>query len=559
MQYVLFRPFFQDTGPEPEFIQIEIIFLIFILISTLVAIAIRVRKIKLPYTVALVLVGLGISAINDIPLLADFRALIFPVTEQAEQIQTLIASVNIEEVVLALFVSPLVFEASLHIEWNKLRKDLLPILLLALPGVLIASFIVGWIIQQTTEIPFAIAVAFGALISATDPVAVIAFFRSLGVNKRLAMLVEGESLINDGVSMVIFLIALELGMGVIPEFNLWDTLGIFLQEAGGGGLIGLALGALASVLLVRLDDHLIETTLTMGVAFGAYVVATQFHTSGILAVVAAGVYIGSWGLHNVSPTTRIALDNFWELLSFIANSVLFLLIGLRIHLIELWENLLPISYAIFAVLLSRGFVVYLMSALSTRLGNAIPVRFRHVMYWGGLRGAVSLALALSLSSIPQATTLQAMTFGVVLFTLIAQGLTIESLIKRLNLSEITQQADAQHRLANMLVARAEKQGLARLYQEGMLAESIWRSLAEVSDEEFHVLLEKNPELEQAIIIETRREMLKSGRAALVEIFRRNTISEEVYERELARLDERILIWERIEDSFDTLYERESSP
>ena len=554
----LLKPLIEETAPEPAFIQVEIIFLIFILISSLVAIAVRVRKIKLPYTVALVLVGLGISFVNDIPLLADFRALIFPITEQTEQIQSLITSVSIEEVVLALFVAPLVFEASLHIHWNKLRKDLLPILLLAAPGLLIASFIVGWIIERTTDIPFAIAIAFGALISATDPVAVIAFFRSLGVSKRLAILVEGESLFNDGISMVIFLIALDLGTGVIPEFNLWDTLGIFTQEAGGGILIGLVLGVFASVFLIRLDDHLIETTLTMAVAFGAYVVATQFHTSGILAVVAAGVYVGSWGLHNVSPTTRIALDNFWEFLSFTANSVLFLLIGLRIHVIELWQNLLPIAYAIVAILLSRGVVVYLMSELSARLGNAIPVKFRHVMYWGGLRGAVSLALALSLGSISEANTIQAMTFGVVLFTLTAQGLTIGGLIKRLNLSEITQQADAQHRLAKLLVSRAEKHGLARLYHEGMLAESIWQALSQVSDAETLAILEKNPEMEQTILIETRREMLKTGRAELAEIFRRNTISEEVYQEELARLDERIQVWERIEDSFDTLHQKEGT-
>ncbi|MCB9136061.1 MAG: sodium:proton antiporter [Anaerolineales bacterium] len=545
-----FKPYFQET--QPEFIQIEIVFLIFILISTLVAIAIRVRKIKLPYTVALVLVGLGISAINDIPLLAEFRAFLFPVTQQTEQIQTLISSISIEEVVLALFVAPLVFEASLHLNWTHLRKDLLPVLLLAVPGVLVASFIVGWIIAKTTEIPIELAVAFGALISATDPVAVIAFFRSLGVSKRLAILVEGESLINDGISMVIFLIALDMSTGAIASFNLWQTLGIFLQEAGGGILIGLALGALAGTVLSRLDDYLIETTLTVTVAFGAYVVATQLHTSGILAVVAAGVYLGSTSLHNVSPTTRIALDNFWEFLNFIANSVLFLLIGLRIHMAELWDNVLPITFAILAILVSRAVVVYVMSGLSTKLGNSIPVKYRHVMYWGGLRGAVSLALALSLGRIPYTSTIQAMTFGVVLFTLIAQGLTIEGLIKKLGLSEVTQQAETQRRLANLLVSRAEKQELSRLYHEGMLAESIWQALAQVSDAETLTILERNPELEQNILIETRREMLRSGRVALGEIFRRNSISEEVYQEELAKLDERIQIWDRIEDNFDTL-------
>jgi CPA1 family monovalent cation:H+ antiporter len=462
----------------------------------------------------------------------------------------LVSGPILEEFLLAMLVAPLIFEAALHVNWRDLKKDLLPILLLAAPGVLIASFIVGWIVHRSTGTVFVLAVTFGALISATDPVAVIAFFRSLGVNKRLALLVEGESLLNDGIAVVIFVIALGLVRAPEAGFDLAQAAVIFVQEAGGGILVGLALGGLTSLILVRIDDYLIETTLTMTLAFGAYLAAATLHTSGILAVVAAGIYVGSYGLKNISPTTRIALDNFWEFLSFFANSIVFLLIGLRIELPELLENALPILYAILAILLSRSLVVYFMSWLSGKLGNFIPVNFRHILFWGGLRGAVSLALALSLEGIPGAGPIQAMTFGVVLFTLVAQGLSIEGLIKRLGLSEISKNTEEQRQIAHLFVSRAEKEGLSRLHQNGLVADIMYRALAESADKNVNQILKQHPELEQKLLIQIRREMLLSGRATLAEIFRSNMISEEVYEEELRRLDHRIQAWETIESSFD---------
>ncbi len=532
---------------EAPLLRIELIFLTIILIATVIAIAIRTRRVKLPYTVALVLAGLALSAMADLPLLADVRQQIFPALTDAEG---LVSGPILEEFLLAMLVAPLIFEAALHVKWRDLRKDLLPILLLAAPGVLIASFIVGWIVHTTAGTALVLAITFGALISATDPVAVIAFFRSLGVSKRLALLVEGESLLNDGIAVVIFVIALGLVREPEAGFNFAEAAGIFIQEAGGGILVGLALGALTSLILVRIDDYLIETTLTMTLAFGAYVAAASVHASGILAVVAAGIYVGSYGLKNISPTTRIALDNFWEFLSFIANSIVFLLIGLRIELFELAENALPILYAILAILLSRGLVVYFMTWLSGKLGNWIPVSFRHIMFWGGLRGAVSLALALSLEGIPGAGPIQAMTFGVVLFTLVAQGLSIEVLIKRLGLSEIAKKSEAQRRIASLFIARAEKQGLARLHREGLVADILYQALSDSADRSVNQILAEHPELEQQLLIQIRREMLYTARATLAEIYRRNMISEEVYEQELKEVDHRIQAWEAIEASFD---------
>lgn len=521
----LFRSFFQEN--EPDIIQYQLIFIFLIIIITVVAIAVRIRRVKIPYTVALVAVGLGLSLLPE----------------------TL--DINITgELILALFVPPLIFEAALHISWTNLRKNLLPILLLAAPGVLIATFIVGRIVSLRLDIPLAMALAFGALISATDPVAVIAFFRSLGVSKRLAVLVEGESLFNDGIAIVIFTIAVGLVNSSEAELSLLDAIWEFIRVSGGGVLIGLVLGGLVSLLLSRLDDQIIETTLTMTVAFGAYVLAETFHMSGILAVVFAGVYVGSVGLKNISPTTQIALDNFWEFLSFVANSIVFLLIGLRINIIDLWTPpiLLSIATAILAILISRSLVVYAMSWLSSRLGKHIPMKFRHVMFWGGLRGAVGLALALSLEG-PDAEQIRLMTFGVVLFTLLVQGLSIESLIKRLNLSEITQEAEQQRVLADLFTTRAARSALSRLHRNGLIADTLWQPLSDVNNVRIQNILENHPELEQRLIIETRREMLKASRNALVDMFRRNVLSEDIYREELAMIDRRILVWDRIESRF----------
>ena len=243
-----------------EFLEIETLIIVLVLVATLVAIA--VRRIRLPYTVALVLVGLFITIWH--PLAIELTP----------------------ELILSLFVPPLIFEAAFHLDFGLLRDNLMPILVLAVPGVLLTTLLVGGMVAAGTGLPLATAAVFGALIAATDPVAVVALFRALGVPGRLAVAVEGESLFNDGTAIVVFKIALAAALSGVfePMAGLFD----FLRIALGGMVIGLALGWLAAQLIARIDDSLIETTLTTLLAYGAYVVAEQFHVSGVLAVVAAG-------------------------------------------------------------------------------------------------------------------------------------------------------------------------------------------------------------------------------------------------------------------------------
>ena len=510
----------------------------FVLLLTIAAlVAILIRRIRLPYTVALVVVGLALALVPNI--------LNFNVSS---------------DLILAVLVPPLVFEATLNIKWPDLRGDMPLVLLLAVGGTLLSTFIVGGIVFQLLDIPLLGALAFGALIAATDPVAVIAFFKSLGVSKRLSILVEGESLFNDGVAIVIFNLtiaaaAATLAGGDTSGFSLVAAIIEFLRVSVVGIGIGLALGfVVAYVILRNIDDHLIETATTVALAFGAYVAAESLHTSGLLAVVAAGLVVGNIGMSNTSPTTRLTLDNFWEFLAFVANSLVFLLIGLEMRLAQLVQFAVPIAVAVLAVLFSRAVSVYLITAVHNRLTPDrldVSMPYQHVMFWGGLRGAISLALALTIGrnlfGATIATEMQVMTFGVVLFTILVQGATIERLIDRLGLVQRRPQAiERQRRQALVYARRAGRRELNRLHNEGFLYGDMWQSMSDVYDEEIEDArramrdhLEAYPELEQEMYLRARTDLLKAERNAISDAAARALIPREVLEELIDETDRRL--------------------
>jgi monovalent cation:H+ antiporter, CPA1 family len=505
-----------------------------ILLSIAAVVAIFIRRVRLPYTVALVLVGLVLS--------------LFP-----NFLQFSVSS----DLILAILVPPLVFEATLNIPWRRLQNDLLPIMLLAIVGTMIGTFIVGGIVMQFLELPWAAAIAFGALISATDPVAVVAFFRTLGVSKRLTILLEGESLFNDGVSIVIFGLAIAAGeairTGTGAMLTPSDAIVEFIVVGFGGIGVGLFLGYIVSTIVLKnVDDHLIETATTVALAFGSFVIAEEFglilgladvHFSGILAVVAAGLMVGNIGSQNTSPTTKLTLDNFWEFLTFVVNSLVFLLIGLEIEIAQMVPFLGAILVAVIAILLSRLVLIYVITAVYSYLRpqRSIPLSYRHVMFWGGLRGAISLALALTLTGntfgSDTAVELRVMTFGVVLFTLLVQGTTIEKLIHHLKLGDKPpQRLENQRRQAYLFAKRAGKDELDRLRENGWLFRDIWESMAQVYDEEIagqkdslRAHLQAFPELEQEMYLQAREDVLKAERTAVTEAARKGLISDKIYE------------------------------
>ena len=520
---------------ESELIQQEIGFLVLLTIAALVAIVIR--RIRIPYTVALVLVGLLLSFIPN-PFQFDVSS----------------------DLILAILVPPLLFEATLQIKWAKLKEEIVPILLLAVVGTLAGTIIVGEIVTWVLDIPLLAALAFGALISATDPVAVIAFFRSLGVSKRLGLLIEGESLFNDGVAIVLFSLTLGFAAAGIDPFEqgisaLGTAVIEFFRVSLGGLAVGLVLGYIVSyIILKNVDDHLIETTTTVALAFGAYVIAENFQVSGILAVVAAGLMVGNIGSQNTSPTTQLSLENFWEFSAFVANSLVFLLIGLEIEITQLLPNIVAIIVAVIAVLLSRAVVVYSITGLYSHFTpprKDIPVPYRHVMFWGGLRGAISLALALTLTGDifgeEFASELRVMSFGVVLFTLLVQGTTIESLISRLGLSKKPAHIIEQQRWqARLHAKRAGQHELNRLREEGLVFRDVWEAMIAVYDTEIDETklairdhLEAFPELEQEMFLQARTEVLKAERAAITDAMQQDIISEQVHHELAEEADKRL--------------------
>src|ERR1041385_798843 len=293
-----------------DIVTIEKITVLLLLIAS--AVAVLARRLRIPYTVGLVLMGLALS------LLSSTEIKVSP------------------QIILALLVPPLIFEAAFHLRWDDLRRHFWLILLLAIPGVILTTLFVGGIVAWGTGLTIQAALVLGALVSATDPVAVIALFRSLGVPRRLQVLLEGESLFNDGTAIVMF--NLMTSVALVGGFSLVTGVRDFITISGGGVLIGVALGVLTSQVIQRIQDPLVETTLTTVLAFGSYLVAEYFHVSGVLAVVAAGITNGNAGPSGMSPTTRVVVFNFWEYAAFTANSFIFLLIGLTFNLDVMIEN-----------------------------------------------------------------------------------------------------------------------------------------------------------------------------------------------------------------------------
>jgi CPA1 family monovalent cation:H+ antiporter len=497
-----------------EALDIEVLVLLLFLVSSLVAVF--GRRLRVPYTVGLVLAGLVLSLRSPVEIE-------FP-----------------PEIFLSLLLPPLLFEAAFHLNFEELRSNIATILILAVPGVILNMLLVGVIVWWGAGLTFSIALVFGALIAASDPVAVVGIFRKLGAPKRLAVLLEGESLLNDGTAVVIF--NLTLATIAASSFSLMEGIIEFIRVAGGGVIIGLIIGWLISRVIARIDDHLVETMLTTVVAFGSYWVAEEIHVSGVLAVVAAGLVSGNIGPRGMSHTTRIVVFNFWEFAAFLANSVVFLLIGLQTNVRSLLTNWHVIVWAVVGVLASRAVVVYLLS----NLGKRIPRNWRHVLFWSGLRGAIALTLALSLPAAfaQWRETVISMTFGVVLFSIVVQGFSMDRLLWRLKVIETSEgKLEYERRQARALAVRAGFDHLKQLSGEGLISNHTWEKLRpnierrlDVLTSEVQEVLHDAPDLEAQELFTARQEMLRAQRSALATLRRDGVISDMSYEELVIELD-----------------------
>ena len=379
------------------------------LLVALAIVAIVSKRFGVPYTVALVVFGLIVTLLTP-----DFHVTVTP------------------ELVLAILVPGLVFEAAFGMDVDALRTNLPSVALLAVPGVLLVAIITGLILSAATGMSYASAFLVGAITSATDPVAVVATMRHLHAPARLGNLVEAESLFNDGTAVVLFAVAVA-GTQLLPQGLLTMAVTVAVSVAIGG-----VVGFVAAQLAARTDDVNLELTLTIVCAYGTYLVADAVHESGIIATVVAGIILGSYGRRiGLSPLGRVAIDTVWSYLAFLLTAIVFLLVGLTITPAGLISSLAVICWAVVAVLLGRAIVVYGLLGISgrtgpgRRLGMRMPLSWLHVIFWSGLRGAIAVALALSVpTSKPDRALLQDVVFGVVLFTLLVQGSSAGYILRR---------------------------------------------------------------------------------------------------------------------------------
>ncbi|HBK65443.1 MAG TPA: sodium:proton antiporter, partial [Cyanobacteria bacterium UBA11166] len=397
-----------DSKSQSNVAQIVTILIILLLVAT--GVALVSRRLRIPYITGLVLAGLAITEILPHRFQLD-SSLIFN-----------------------LFLPILLFQAAMNTDISSLRSTIKPIALLAGPGVLICAGITSVLLRLELGLDWIPAELVGVILSITDTALVIAVFKEISVPHRLVTLVEGESLINDDVALVLF--SLILTVYETGSVSPLDVVQKFLFVIIGGVLIGLALGYLSIGLLRQAEDPLSSILLTVAIALGAFQAGQFLHVSGVVAVVVAGLIVGNFEHSQVtSATTHVTLFNFWEYAGFGVNTFIFLLIGLEINIINLWENLTAVVLALIAYQVGRALTVYPLLALVRFFDRAIPMRWRHVLFFGNIKGSLSTALALSLpSTLPGRETLLAIIFGIVLLSLVGQGLTLPWILQRLKLS-----------------------------------------------------------------------------------------------------------------------------
>lgn len=402
------------------------------------------KRTKMPFTVALVLVGLAISNIgNYMPL------------ELQHHFQYQISP----ELIFYVCLPTLLFESAFSLSPRQLRRNITPILTLAIPGLLISTVLIGFIVSLLTPIGLAPSLLLGAILSATDPIAVIALFKSLGAPKRLTVLVEGESLFNDATSIVAAkLLFTVVVAGVVTSHDITHGIYEFFVEFFGGILVGWIIAVLVGNVLGFVEsDPEIEISLTTILAYATFLIAQNlFHVSGVMATVAAGLTLSGWGRAKISPSVHSYLKHFWEFLAYIANALIFLLVGLSVNISSVFDSLGILAVVIIAMLISRAVITYGLIPILGRFPGATPIskEYQTAIYWGGLRGAIALAIVLSLGDFEHKQLFTALVMGAVLFTLLVNGLTMEPLMKWLGL-DIPPLADRLAREEGQLTATTQ--------------------------------------------------------------------------------------------------------
>jgi len=470
------------------------------------AVAVIAMRLRIPYMVALVLGGLALGSISS-AILDQFYA-----SQRPDWLTS--------EVILFVFLPALLFEGSVKINFTQLRRNLTPILILANLGTLVAALVTSYVLHWTIGLPVLTALLFGAAISATDPISVLSIFKDLAVPKRLTLLVEAESLLNDGTAAVLFQIF--VAAILTHEVRVVAGVGEFLLAVIGGAAVGFGLGYLVSAITSQIDDPQTEITLTTILAYSSYLVASHLHLSGVIATVVAGITIGNIGAKTgMSARTRLALWSFWEYAAFIINSIVFLLIGIEVRVTDLVRYWPEILMAVGAVLLGRIVCVYGTIPIANRFAEKISMRWQHVLVWGGLHGSLSLALVLSLDrNFPDRPRILLLTFGVVAFSIIVQGLTIKPLVRILKVASLKEDDYAVARVEQIAIsdARAELEDLLKTNAVSRIVYEVLRRDLEDRlhkvDADLSELYLKDSARKEAEMITARMRLLAAERSSI---------------------------------------------
>jgi len=445
--------------------------------------ALLAKRLKLPYTVLLVVAGLAVSLLLD----------------GAPGLREHLEKIKLKpELLLQVFLPILLFEAAFHVDLKSFLNNRRAILFLAIPGV-----IIGMVLTTAVFVPVAklirgdmmwqVGLVTAAMLAATDPISVVALFKEFTVSKRLGIIVEGESLINDGIAVVLFGVVVKItadSLGLsIPTLDgqggnvqALHVLGNFLREVFLGTAVGVAVGLAMSYLTSKVNDHLIEVALTAIAAYGSNVAAMQLHASGVIAVVVCGMMVGNVGAkHSMSPTTREAVFSFWEFAAFMANSFVFILIGLEIRLSELWADAGLIVAFFVIMILVRSVTVFGVHNLVRREDLRLKKPWLPVITWSGVRGSLSMVMAMMLVASDEGETTRKLilnlVFGVVLLSILLQGTTIEWLMKRVGLIvETREEIEYEMALARRQAVRCLVDNLEDAEMKGTLSHGTFEIL-----------------------------------------------------------------------------------
>jgi len=385
------------------------------------------RWIKWPPTIGIMVIAL-LSSI----LIAIFGSLIPGFSSKA---LLLVSNISFEQVLMKIMLAFLLFAGALHVDANELKKEFWPVMLMATIGTFISTFLVSGMAYYLfaafgLQIPYIYCLLFGALISPTDPIAVMGILKQAGIPKTLEVKITGESLFNDGVGVVVFLTIFEVAVNGTAKFSIGNTALLFLKEAGGGLLFGAILGYLAHLLIKTIDNYRVEVLITLTVVMCGYSLADYLHLSGPLAIIIAGIIMGTKGKdEGLSEISRDYLGKFWDLTDEIFNAILFLLIGLEMLVIKVNPTIMIIGGIMVAVVLLARLLCVAVPVLFLKIWMKFEKNAILILTWGGLRGGLSVAMALSIPEAMHRDEFVLITYVIVVFSIVVQGLTIGKLAK----------------------------------------------------------------------------------------------------------------------------------